>query len=63
MKQSFQFSAQAGGGMKDIYEAIEGLKTLKKEHKEQLGMDLDISVQLKGIKVNLESLVRLTEKQ
>lgn len=62
MKQAFQFSGQAGGGIKEIYEAIEGLKQLKRQHKEQLDRDLDISHELEAIKENLEVLIAKAEE-
>ena len=62
MKKTFEFAAQAGGAINEIHGAIEGLKELKEEYKEKLGMELDISVDLKGIKENLEALVRLVER-
>jgi len=62
MKQPFHFSAQAGAGIKQICDAIEGLKTLKREYKEGTGMNLDISADLKGIRSNLNDLIRLTEE-
>lgn len=62
MKQVFQFSAQAGGGIKEIYEAIEELKKLKILHKEQLGLDLDISHELEGITENLKVLIAKAEE-
>ena len=63
MKQAFQFAAQSGGGIKEIYDAIEGLKTLKRRHKEQLGIELDISHELETIKSNLKDLGRLAEEE
>lgn len=62
MKQAFKFSAQAGGGIKEIYEAIEGLKELKKVHKKQLCLDLDISHELEGIAENLRVLIAKAEE-
>ena len=63
MKQAFQFAAQSGGGIKEIYDAIEGLKALKRQHKEQLGIELDISHELETIKSNLKDLGRLAEEE
>ena len=62
MKQVFQFSAQAGGGIKEIYDAIEGLKQLKEQHKEYLGMTLDISHELDTLKENLKVLITKAEE-
>jgi len=62
MKQPFHFSAQAGAGIKQICDAIEGLKALKRKHKEATGLDLDISDDLKGIRSNLKDLIQITEE-
>ena len=62
MKKPFEFAAQAGRAINKIYGAIQGLNELKKEYKEKLGIELDISADLKGIKENLEALVRLAER-
>ena len=54
--------AQAGIGIIEICKAIEGLKAWKREYKEQTGLDLDISDDLKGIRGKLNDLVRITEE-
>ena len=53
--------AQAGGGLKQICDAIQGLKAWKREYKEKLDMELDISHELEGIRSDLRDLIRLTE--
>ena len=63
MKQAFHFTAQAGHGIDIIYDAIESLKALKSLHKEQIGMELDISHELEGIRENLNALAKLTEEE
>ena len=52
---------QAVRGIKQICDAIEGLKAWKREYEEQTGMDLDISNDLKRIRSNLNDLIRMTE--
>ena len=56
------YNAQAGNGIRAICDAIEALKTWKREYKEQTGMDLDISDDLKAIRSNLTDLIRITEE-
>jgi len=63
MKRTVDFEAQAGGGLKQICDAIEGLKAWKKEYKEKIGMELDISHELEGIRSDLKDLIRLTEAE
>lgn len=62
MKQPFYFTAQAGGGVKQICNAIAGLKALKQQYEEGTGMNLDISHELKTIRSNLNDLIQLTEE-
>ena len=60
--KTIDFLAQAGIGIIDICKAIEGLKTWKREYKEQTGMDLDISGDLKTIRSKLNDLMQITEE-
>ena len=60
--KTIDFLAQAGIGVIEICKAIEGLKAWKREYKEQTGMDLDISGDLKGIRGKLNDLVQITEE-
>ena len=60
MKRTVDFEAQAGGGIKQICDAIEGLKAWKKEFEEKTGTGLDISHELEGIRGDLRDLIRLT---
>ena len=60
--KTIDLNAQAGGGVRAICDAIEGLKAWKREYKKQTGMDLDISGDLKGIRSNLKDLMRITEE-
>ena len=53
--------AQAGGRVKQICDAIDGLKTWKREYKEGTGINLDISEDIEAIRSNLRDLIRLTE--
>jgi len=53
---------QAVRGIKQICDAIEGLKARKREYKEQTGMDLDISDDLEGIRSHLNDLIQITEE-
>ena len=62
MKRPFHFAAQADGGVKLIYDAIEGLKALKRQYEEGTRMSLVISHELKAIRSNLNDLIRLTEE-
>jgi len=59
--KTIDYNAQAGGGVRAICDAIEGLKAWKREYEEQTGMDLDISNDLKRIRSNLNDLIRMTE--
>lgn len=59
--KTIDLNAQAGGGAIAILNAIEGLKAWKREYKEQTGMDLDISGDLKAIRSNLNDLMQITE--
>lgn len=59
--KTIDYRAQAGGGVKAICDAIEGLKAWKRQYKEETGIELDISHELKSIKENLEALIQLTE--
>ena len=61
--KTIDFLAQAGIGIIEICKAIEGLKAWKREYKEQTGMDLDISENLKTIRSNLNDLMRITEEK
>ena len=61
--KTIDLNAQAGGGVRAICDAIEGLKAWKREYKKQTGMDLDISGDLKGIRGKLNDLVRITEEE
>lgn len=61
--KTIDLNAQAGGGLKQICDAIQGLKAWKREYKEKLDMELDISHELEGIRGNLRDLIRLTEKE
>jgi len=61
--KTIDYNAQAGGGIIAICDAIEGLKAWKREHKEQTGMDLDISGDLEGIRSNLNDLIKITEEK
>ena len=54
-------NAQAGTGVRVICDAIEGRKAWKGEYKEQTGMDLDISGDLKTTKSNLNDLMQIAE--
>ena len=60
--KTIDLNAQAGSGLKQICDAIQGLKAWKREYKEKLDMELDISHELEGIRGNLRDLIRLTEK-
>ena len=59
--KTIDYTAQAGGGIKEIYDAIEGLKLWKREYEEGTGIELDISHELEGIRSNLNDLIQLTE--
>ena len=61
--KTIDLNAQAGGGLKQICDAIQGLKAWKREYKEKLDMELGISHELEGIRGNLRDLIRLTEKE
>ena len=61
--KTLDFLAQAGIGAIEICKAIEGLKQWKTEYKEQTGLDLDISDDLKGIRGKLNDLMRITEEE
>jgi len=61
MKRIVDFSAQAGGGLMQICDAIEGLKAWKREYEEKTGIELDITHELEGIRGDLRDLIRLTE--
>ena len=60
--KTIDFLAQAGMGVIELCHAIEGLKAWKKEYKEQTGIELDISDNLKTIRSNLNDLVQITEE-
>ena len=60
--KTIDLNAQAGGGVRAICDAIEGLKTWKREYKKQTGMDLDISDDLKVIRSNLNDLMQIVEE-
>jgi len=60
--KTINYNAQAGGGIRAICDAIEGLKARKREYKEQTGIDLDISADLKAIRSNLKDLIQITEE-
>ena len=60
--KTIDFAAQAGGGVRTIRGAIEGLKARKREYKKQTGMDLDISSNLKAIRSNLNDLMEIVEE-
>ena len=60
--KTIDFVAQAGGGVKAICDAIQGLKAWKREFKQGTGIDLDIANTLKGIRSDLNDLIRLTEE-
>ena len=59
--KTIDFNAQAGSGVRAICDAIEGLKTWKREYENKTGIKLDITPELEGIKDNLRDLIRLTE--
>ena len=59
--KTIDLNAQAGSGLKQICDAIQGLKAWKREYKEKLDMELDISHELEGIRSDLRDLIRLTE--
>ena len=61
--KTIDLNAQAGNGVRAICDAIEGLKAWKREYKEQTGMDLDISGNLKTIRSNLNDLMQITEEE
>lgn len=61
--KTIDLDAQAGSGVRAICDAIEGLKAWKREYKEQTGMDLDISGNLKTIRSNLNDLMGITEEE
>ena len=61
--KTLDLNAQGGGGVRAICDAIEGLKTWKREYKKQTGMNLDISGDLKGIRSNLKDLIQITEEE
>lgn len=60
MKNAIEFSIQGGDAIKDLYNVIEGLKTLKRKNNDK-GTDLYISTKLEDIKKGLSALVTLTE--
>ena len=61
--KTIDLNAQAGGGIKQICDAIEGLKAWKREYEQKTGIELDISHELEGIRSNLRDLIRLTEAE
>ena len=60
--KTIDLNAQAGSGVRAICDAIHGLKAWKREYKEQTGMDLDISGNLKAIRSNLKDLMQIAEE-
>ena len=59
--KTIDLNAQAGSGLKQICDAIQGLKARKKQFEEGTGIKLDISHELEGIRSDLRDLIRLTE--
>ena len=59
--KTIDYVAQAGGGVRAICDAIEGLKAWKRQYEEQTGIKLDITHELEGIRSDLKALIQLTE--
>ena len=60
--KTIDLTAQAGGGITQICDAIEGLKIWKRQYEEGTGIELDITHELEGIRSNLNDLIQLTEE-